>query len=178
MICRRSSATVLVLLLSVTGCARDSSEASTRTSSLEQGTPAAQVLTWPEAKARTQAMEREIINSIPEDKVAEVDQMATGVLFDCGGSSVNWAGGATVVLSAGEEPELLVRSLEAKYQDSRFKIKTRDPAPAGDYEVQLRSRDTAEIYIMGEGTEPNTILITSASECFEWPEGEYKGGDF
>ena len=145
---------------------------------MEGGTSVAQELTWQEAKARTQAMESEIINSIPEDKVAKVDQMATGVLFDCGGSTVNWAGGATVILSAGEEPEPLVRALEAKYQDSKFKIKTRDPAPAGDYEVQLRSHDTAEIYIIGEGTEPNTILITSASECFEWPEGEYKGGDF
>ena len=123
-------------------------------------------------------MEMEIAESIPQDRVAKVDQLPAGMLIDCGGSSVNWAGAATVTLTAGTEPEPLVRALEAKYQDSRFDIKVRDPAPAGHYEVQLRSPDSAEIYIVGAGWDPYTIRIASGSECFPWPEDESIRGDF
>ena len=132
-----------MLLLGLVGCAGASSGAS-----------AASEMTWQEAKARTQAMELEIANSLPQDKVAKVDHMATGVLFACGDSSVNWAGAATVTLTAETEPEPLVRELEAKYRDSRFDIKVRDPAPAGHYEFQLRSPDGAEIYIIKRGVGP------------------------
>ncbi|MBP3042630.1 hypothetical protein KKR91_14375 [Arthrobacter jiangjiafuii] len=178
MISVRYVAAVLVLLLGLAGCARDSSAVPAHTSSTEGETPGAKELMWQEAKARTQAMELEIVNSIPEGKVVKVDLKATGTLLNCGGPLVNWNGGTIVTLSAGTELEPLVRALEAKYQDSRFTIKTRDPSPAGSYEVQLRSPDTAEIYIIGAGWDPDTILITSSSECFTWPEGEYKGGKF
>ncbi|UWX95838.1 hypothetical protein N2K95_09010 [Arthrobacter zhaoxinii] len=136
-------------------------------------------LTWQEAKARTQAMELEIAHSIPEDKVAKVDQLPTGVLIDCSDTLVTWNGATTVTLTEGTEPEPLVREFEEKYRNSRFTIKIRDPAPAGDYEVQLRSPDIAEIYIVGEGTKPDTILITSSSDCFIWvDDGKYKRGKF
>ncbi|MBP3043707.1 hypothetical protein KKR91_03690 [Arthrobacter jiangjiafuii] len=167
MIRARRAAGVVVLLLGLVGCAGASSEAS-----------AANELTWQEAKARTQATELEIANSLPQGKVADVDHMATGVLLACGGSSVTWNGAATVTLTAGAEPEPLVRALEAKYRDSRFEIKVRDPAPAGHYEFQLRSPDSAEIYIIKRGVEPSTIRIASGSECFSWPEDESIDRDF
>ncbi|MCC3273227.1 hypothetical protein MUK71_03840 [Arthrobacter zhangbolii] len=135
-------------------------------------------LTWQDAKARTQAMELEIADSLPLDLVAGIEQMPDGVLIKCGDSAVNWHGATTVTLSEGTEPDPLVRELEAKYRDSRFQIKVRDPAPAGHYEVQLRSPDTAEIYIIGEGLDPSTIRIASGSDCFPWPEDEYMGGKF
>ena len=167
MIRARCAPGILVLLLGLVGCAGASSEAS-----------AADELTWQDAKARTQAMELEIANSLPQDSVAKVDQLPTGVLIDCSDSSVNWHGASTVILSAGTEPEPLVREVEAKYRDSRFDIKVRDPAPAGHYEVQLRSPDTAEIYIIKRGVEPSTIRIASGSDCFSWPEGESIRGEY
>ncbi|MCC3295849.1 hypothetical protein LJ756_14610 [Arthrobacter sp. zg-Y411] len=123
-------------------------------------------------------MEWEIADSLPPDVVAEAEQMPKGGLIECGDSSVNWHGATTVTLTEGTEPEPLVRELEAKYRDSRFQIKVRDPAPAGHYEVQLRSPDTAEIYIIGEGFDPSTIRIASGSECFPWPADETIRGDF
>ncbi|MBP3043336.1 hypothetical protein KKR91_10005 [Arthrobacter jiangjiafuii] len=136
-------------------------------------------LTWQEAKARTQAMELEIANSIPADKVATVDQLPTGAVIDCSDTLVNWHGATTVTLTAGTEPEPLVRAIQAKYKDSRFTIKIRDPAPAGHYEVQLRSPDTAEMYIIGAGGDPGTIRIASGSVCFAWvDDGKYKRGKF
>ena len=168
-----------MLFLGITGCAEDSSEVPTHANSKEGDTTVATELTWQEAKARTQAIELEIVNSIPEDHVAKIDQLPTGVLIDCSDTLVTWNGATTVTLAAGMEPEPLVRGIQAKYEDSRFNLKIRDPAPAGDYEVQLRSPDTAEIYIIGEGTKPNTILITSSSDCFTWvDDGKFKGGDF
>ncbi|MCC9204914.1 hypothetical protein [Arthrobacter sp. zg-Y769] len=175
----RRTAAVVVLLLSLAGCAGDSSAVPADTSSSEGKTTVAEELTWQEAKVRTQAMELEIANSLPEGKVAKVDQLPTGVLLDCSDTLVNWHGATTVTLTEGTEPEPLVRELEAKYRDSRFNIKTRDPAPAGHYEVQLRSPDTAEIYFIGAGRDPHTIRIASGSECFTWvDEGKYKRGKF
>ncbi|MCC9204915.1 hypothetical protein [Arthrobacter sp. zg-Y769] len=136
-------------------------------------------MTWQEAKARTQALELEIVNSIPKERVAKGDQKATGVLLDCSDTLVNWNGATIVTLTAGTDLERVVRALEAKYQGNRFNIKTRDPAPSGDYEVQLRSPDTAEIYFIGAGWDPDRILITSSSECFTWVEScKYKRGKF
>ena len=163
----RWAAAVVVLLLGLVGCAGASSQAS-----------AADELTWQDAKARTQAMELEIANSLPQDKVAKVDPGATGLLFNCSDSSVNWKGATTVTLNAGTEPEPLVREVEAKYQGSRFDIETRT-APAGHYEVGLVSPDTAEIYLVAAGWDPYTIRIASGSECFPWhlsvPEGRDHG---
>ena len=177
MIRARWAVSLLVLLLSLAGCAPSSTEAPRQTNSMEEGGPMAEELTWQEAKSRTQAMELEIANSIPKDILSTIDQPA-GLLIDCGGSSVNWAGAATVTLTAGTEPEPFVRTIEEKYRDSRFDIKVRDPAPAGHYEVQLRSSDSAEIYIIKPGAEPGTIRIASGSECFPWPEGESIRGEF
>ncbi|CEA09660.1 hypothetical protein BN1051_03032 [Arthrobacter saudimassiliensis] len=104
--------------------------------------------------------------------------MPTGMLIRCDDSRVNWNGATTVTLPAGTEPDPLVRALEEKYRDSRFDIEVRDPAPAGHYDIQLRSPDGGESYLIGEGFDPNTIRIASGSECFPWPEGEYIGGEF
>ena len=165
---RRAAATGLVLVFGLVGCAEDSSEAA-----------AVDGLPWQEAKARAQAMELEIAESLPQDKLASVDQALTGLLVRCSDTSVNWHGATTVTLTEGTDPEPLVRDLEAKYENSRFDIKVRDPAPAGHYEVQLRSPDDAEMYIIKRGAEePYTIRIASGSACFPWPEGEYMGGKF
>ncbi len=177
MIRARCTAAGLVLLLGLAGCAGKPSEVATRTSSTEGNAPTADVLTWQQAKTRTQAMELEIADSMPEGKVTKIDQAATGILINCDDPLVNWHGATTVTLDAGTEPEALVRALEAEYRDSRFDIRTRT-APAGHYEVQLRSPDTAEIYLIAEGFDPDTIRIASGSECFVLPEEEFMGGDF
>ena len=178
MIRARNAGVVLVLLLGLAGCATDGAPTPTQTSTTEGDTPVATELRWQEAKARTQAMELEIADSIPQDEVVSIAQMPTGMLIDCGGSMVNWNGAATVTLTPGTEPEPFVRMIEEKYRDSRFDIEVRDPAPAGHYDVQLRSPHAAENYIIKPGSEPSTIRIASGSECFPWPEGESIRGEF
>lgn len=167
MIRRRAAVASVFLLLCLTGCADNSSAA---TGTVE--------LTWQDAKASTQAMELEIAESLPPDRVVEVAQMPTGMLISCGDSTVNWNGATTVTLTAGTEPDPLVHAVEEKYRDSRFAIKVRDPDPSGYYEVQLRSPDGGEHYLIGAGFDPNTIRIASGSECFPWPEDETIRGEF
>ncbi|WP_411734132.1 hypothetical protein [Paeniglutamicibacter sp.] len=133
-------------------------------------------LTWQKAKAQSQAMELEIANLIPEDNVVKIEQKATGILFECGEAQHRWKGSAAVTLSAGTDPEPIVRAIEAHFQDSRFNLKT-GPDIVGDYRVQLRSPDTSENYIIVKDG-PGEVRIASGSPCFALPEGVYPGGDF
>ncbi len=134
-------------------------------------------LTWQEAKTKAQEMEREIAALIPEDKVVKVDQDETGLLFSCSGTQHNWTGSTIVALSKGTEGESFVKAIEAHYQDSRYDIKTRLDI-AGEYEVQLRSPDSAESYLISGGWDPNAIRISSGSACFTLPEGVSSRGEF
>ncbi|GAA3585785.1 hypothetical protein GCM10022198_06360 [Klugiella xanthotipulae] len=134
-------------------------------------------LTWQEAKADTQKMELEIADLIPPDKIVSIEQKETGMLLSCSKTEHNWNGGITVTVVPGVEVEPIVKDIEEHYQDSRFDIKTRLNV-VGKYQVQLRSPDTAEIYIITEGFTPDAIRIVSGSVCFTLPEGVYPGGDF
>ncbi|WP_411733828.1 hypothetical protein [Paeniglutamicibacter sp.] len=134
-------------------------------------------LTWQEAKARTLAMQLEIAELIPEAKVVKIHNKKTGTLFSCSETQHRWKGSNTVTLTEGTEPEPLVRAIEAHFQDSRFDIEA-GIDNVGNYEVQLRSLNTAENYIVAAGWDPDTIRIDSGSPCFTLPEGVYPGGDF
>ncbi|MFL4473575.1 hypothetical protein ACIPVK_06230 [Paeniglutamicibacter sp. MACA_103] len=133
-------------------------------------------LTWQEAKAKAQAMEREIAGLIPEDKVAKIEQRETGLMFSCSEEQHTWDGSTNVTLTKGTEEESILKAIEAHYQDGPFAIKT-DFDIVGDYRVQLRSRDSAESYLFGID-EPGTIHISSGSACFTLPEGVDPGDDF
>ena len=174
----RYLATVLVLLLGVTGCATGApGEAPASSTGTEKGEAVESELTWQEAKARTLAMQLEVAKLIPKDKVVKINHKKTGTLLSCSRTLFNWNGSTTATLSKDTEVEPVVMMIEEHYQDSRFKIKTRTD-PSESYEVQLRSPDTAEIYIISAGWDPDTIRIASGSPCFTLPEGVYPGGDF
>ena len=142
----------------------------------KEGVSVESELTWQEAKAQSQAMELEIAELIPEDKVVKVEQKATGILFECGEAQHLWKGSTAVTLSAGTDPEPIVQAIEAHYQDSRFTIKT-STSVTGNYRIQLRSPDTSENYIIVKDG-PGEVRIASGSACFTLPEGVYPGGDF
>jgi hypothetical protein len=174
MIRTRITAAVLVLLVAVTGC---TTGAPTSTAETEGNAPVESELTWQDAKSKAQAMELEIAGLIPEDKVAKIEQPETGLLFSCSETQHNWTGSTIVALSNGTEGEPLVKAIEEHYQDSRYDLKTRLDI-AGEYEVQLRSPDSAESYLVSGGWDPNAIRISSGSACFTLPDGVHPRGDF
>ena len=173
MIRTRITAAAMILLVAVTGCTSGAPKSTTET---EGNTPVESELTWQEAKAKAQAMELEIADLIPEDKVAKIEQRETGLLFSCSEARHHWSGSTNVILTEGSEEEPLLKAIEAHYQDGPFTIKS-DLDIVGDYRVQLRSRDAAESYIFGI-FEPGTIHIASGSACFTLPEGVDPGDDF
>ena len=167
----------VMLMASLSGCMPsnqpgDPTSATTR----EEAAPVDDKLTWQKAKAHLQDMEQEIANLIPEEKVAKIDQKTTGILFECDKAQHLWKGSTAVTLSAGTDPEPIVKAIENHFQDSRFNIKT-GPDIVGDYRVQLRSPDTSENYIIVKDG-PGEIGIASGSPCFTLPDGVYPGGDF
>ncbi|MFL4475201.1 hypothetical protein ACIPVK_14480 [Paeniglutamicibacter sp. MACA_103] len=114
----------VVLMVSLSGCMPGNpSEDPTSSTTTEEGEAVESELTWQEAKAQSQAMELEIAKLIPEEKVVKIEQKANGILFECGEAQHRWKGSTAVTLSAGTDPEPLVKAIEANFQDSRFNIK-------------------------------------------------------
>jgi hypothetical protein len=170
---RLTAIAAVVLVAGLSGCMASGRSAREPTSSTtrEEAAPVDDKLTWRKAKARTLTMEQEIAKLIPEDKVAEIDQKDTGLLFSCGETQHNWNGSTTVTLIEGTEESSIVKALEENYQQSAYAIET-DLDIVGDYRVQLRSQDTAESYLIVKDG-PGKISINSGSACFTLPEGVY-----
>lgn len=168
--CSRSIASTMALLvlLGSTGCGNATEPAEKEAMS--------EKLTWQEAKASTQATELEIAALIPKGVVVKVDQMKDGTLFSCDTEQHNWHGATTVTVVEDTEIEPIVKALEEHYQDSRFNTGNRLNV-LGDYEAEISSPETAEIYLVAED-DPNTIRIASGSACFTLPEGTYPGGEW
>ncbi|WP_043443210.1 hypothetical protein [Arthrobacter sp. L77] len=134
-------------------------------------------LTWQEAKARTQAMEREIAALIPEDAVLSIDQQQTGTLLSCNETQHHWAAATTVTVAEGTEIEPIVKAIEAHYRANGTEVSV-DRDVNEDYRIQIDPPAPGESHLVSEGLSPNEIRIASGSACFTLPEGIYPGGDF
>ncbi|MBO9626197.1 MAG: hypothetical protein J7484_07465 [Microbacterium sp.] len=136
-----------------------------------------QKLNWEQAKARAQAGEMQIVSMVPSEFISTVEQKPTGLLFSCAEGQYRWKGATTVILTHDADIESIVKSIEQRYRDAdEFDIDTWRNV-SGWYDFQLKSRETAANYIVGQDNE-NTIRIDSGSVCFTLPEGVYPGGKF
>jgi hypothetical protein len=135
-------------------------------------------VTWQEAKADAQTMERYIAALIPTGDVLNVDQHETGTLFSCDDVQHRWLGRTTVALAPGVDAESVVRRMELAFAgDDRFIVTSRTNLEE-HYLVKLKSPSPpAQTYIFGESA-PGEIAIDSWSVCFTLPEGVYPGGKF
>jgi uncharacterized protein YciI len=130
-----------------------------------------------EAKAQAQAMELEIAGLVPAGVVVSVDQMPKGTLFSCSETEWRWKGATTVTVVEGTEIEPIVRAIQGHYEGGRFDVSTRHNI-SDHFEIHLMSPDTAENYIVAEGSEPTEVRIASGSVCFTLPEGTWTRGAF
>lgn len=169
-------ALTVAAIIVLSGCAPSAPNDQEETPVTQTSSPSS--LTWQQAKASTQATEREIISLIPADEVAAVDQPEKGVLFSCADGGHAWLGRTTVTLVPGVRAEDVVRTLETEFTGDRFDSRTRRDI-AGEYEVQfLAKNDDRENYIVARFKADDTISISSASPCFTLPDGVYPGGEF
>ncbi|UTX52255.1 hypothetical protein [Leucobacter aridicollis] len=157
-------------VLSLTGC-------SSLTAASQKEPKVDTKLTWQEAKAATQEMEREIAELIPKDVIVNVYQVDTGTLMSCGDGADSWFGGMTVTVAKGTDIEAIVRDIETHYESTEYATSNR-LSLNGHYKIAVKDPETTIRIIVGEGLEPTHIDIDSASECFVLPEGVYRGGDF
>ncbi|MFF8818356.1 hypothetical protein ACF07D_10220 [Leucobacter sp. NPDC015123] len=134
-------------------------------------------LTWQEAKAATQEMEREIAALIPKDVVIHVRESDTGTLFQCGEESHSWYGGMTITVAEGTDIEAIVRDIETHYANTKYIIRNSLDID-GNYQIGVKDPETTTDVLIGEGLEPTHIDFLGSSECFVLPEGVYPGGDF
>jgi hypothetical protein len=62
-----------------------------------------------DAKAHTQAIEREIANTLPPEMLVDIEQRAHGTFLPCsGGQGEHWAGGLTARVSGDPPPERVI----------------------------------------------------------------------
>jgi hypothetical protein len=134
-------------------------------------------LTWELAKAETQAMELEIAGVVPAAVVVALNQNAHGTLLSCSETEWSWNGAMTVTVVEGTDVDQIVREIQAHYEGSRFDLVT-DLDILGHFQLQMVSAETAENYIIAEGSEPNQVRIASGSACFTLPEGTWPRGEF
>ncbi|WP_219815685.1 hypothetical protein [Arthrobacter sp. SX1312] len=184
----RSDAMALLLvgLIGLAGCAgnpnADPTEPPEPTAAQTQEEPMEAELTWQEAKAHTQAMQREIAALIPEDAVLSIDQQQTGTLLSCNETQHHWAASTTVTVAEGTEIEPIVKTIEAHYRANGTEISVdRDEVDRNEdeiYRIQIDPPAPGESHLVSEGLSPNEIRIASGSACFTLPEGIYPGGDF
>jgi hypothetical protein len=172
---------LLVGLIGLTGCAgnpnADPTEPPAPTAAQTQEEPMEAELTWQEAKAHTQAMEREIATLIPKDAVLSIDQKKTGTLLSCNETQHNWNASTTVTVAEGTEIEPIVKTIEAHYREIGTEVSV-DRDVNENYRIQIDPPAPGENYLVSEGFSPNEIRIASGSACFTLPEGIYPGGDF
>lgn len=184
----RSGAMALLLvgLIGLAGCAgnpnTDPAEPPAPTAAQTPEEPGKAELTWQEAKAHTQVMEREIAALIPEDAVLSIDQQQTGTLLSCNETQHNWNASTTVTVAEGTEIEPIVKVIEAHYRANGTEISVdRDEVDRDEneiYRIQIDPPAPGESHLVSEGLSPNEIRIASGSACFTLPEGIYPGGDF
>ncbi|QWC11352.1 hypothetical protein KKR91_07315 [Arthrobacter jiangjiafuii] len=172
---------LLVGLLGLAGCAgnpnADPTEPPAPTAAQTQKEPMNAELTWQEAKAHTQAMEREIAALIPKDAVLSIDQQQTGTLLSCNKTQHHWAASTTVTVAEGTEIEPIVKTIEAHYRANGTEVSV-DRDINENYRIQIDPPAPGESHLVSEGDSPNEIRIASGSACFTLPEGIYPGGDF
>jgi hypothetical protein len=179
----RSGALTLLLvgLIGLAGCAGNPNASSTEptvpNAAQTPEEPMEAELTWQEAKAHTQAVEREIAALIPKDAVISIDQQKTGVLLSCSKTQHNWNASTTVTVAEGTEIEPIVRTIEAHYRAKGLKVSV-DIDIDEKLLVQIDPPAPGENYLVGGGIKANEMWIDSGSPCFTLPEGVYPGGDF
>ncbi|WP_423923785.1 hypothetical protein ACPEEZ_06045 [Frigoribacterium sp. 2-23] len=136
------------------------------------------VLDWREAKAETQAKEREIVATLDKQAVAEVEQRDTGVLMSCRGERMySWAGGTRVTMADSSQAQPAIEKLAARWgSEPSHSIKTRTDL-AGHLAITVLPAEGGS-YLAGLIRDGELIQFYCFSRCFELPEGTWPGGSF
>ncbi|MBF4591617.1 hypothetical protein [Curtobacterium sp. VKM Ac-1395] len=126
-----------------------------------------------DAKDRTQQFELRVAKLVPENDVSQVTQLGQGSLQSCESGEM-WAGGVTIQLRSGVEPEAVLNDLRASARTAGLEVGS-SKAFGGAQRVTVTSK--GGISILVDATE-RSLEGGSFSECFNLPEDFYRGGAF
>lgn len=157
-------ATVLLL----TGCARMNPEESPAPAESPSAASPNTEKTINDRKAQTQAIERQIVESIPGHE--DIRQSSNGALFTCAGGDRQWVGGADVVVQGKVDMDSIVEALLKQWSDHGGYAASRGSDSAGVPTVEIVG-DEGEGYLVAQGSKEAGVALTSSSRCFSVPNG-------
>ncbi|SDB91349.1 hypothetical protein [Microbacterium enclense] len=134
-------------------------------------------LSLPDAKARTQAVERQIADALPGDLVVSIDQNETGSFLSCtsdGGEQ--WAGGLTARVQAGASAEQLLEPVSKEFEAEKDMSSQRWQRD-GDDIVEIVGLHQSS-WIVRYAPDREEVHVSSFSPCIRLPEGVWRGDTY
>lgn len=134
-------------------------------------------LALPEAKVRTQSVERDIAEALPDDLVVAIHQNETGSFLACsrdGGEQ--WAGGLTVRVLAGASAQRLLDPIEQRYTDAEDMAVARWDSD-GDSIVEISGLHLSS-WIVRYDPGREEVHVSSFSPCIRLPEDIWRGDTY
>ena len=134
-------------------------------------------LSLPDAKARTQTIEREIAGALPTDLVVSTKQNETGSFLACSrGGGEQWAGGLTARVQTGASAARLLDPIEREFEGVAD-LSTRRWESGGDYIVEIEGPHQSS-WIVRYAPEREEVHVSSFSPCIHLPEDVWRGGTY
>jgi hypothetical protein len=127
-------------------------------------------------KARTQASESFVVDSIPSRSVNNIKQRPMGSLLSCRGDrNFGWAGGTDIELLPGTNPNALADEVAAVFSSRSDWGVSRETSSFGEPRVALKSPRGERHYVTVDA-EYWRVYVDSFSVCFHLRDDESPHG--
>ncbi|MFZ6990765.1 hypothetical protein ACO0E1_02635 [Curtobacterium sp. RRHDQ66] len=126
-----------------------------------------------DAKARTQRLEQRVADLVPNTAVDEIRQLPNGSLQSCEQGDM-WAGGITINLRTGAQPEIVLGELGQRADDAGLEVE-QSKSFNGTERITVSNHEGVSVLL---DSAPHSIDGGSFSDCFSLPKEFYRGGEF
>ncbi|MFZ8756744.1 hypothetical protein ACO03V_04910 [Microbacterium sp. HMH0099] len=133
-------------------------------------------LTVSDAKASTQAVEREIVERLPGEYVGTIEQLAAGSFLSCVDGSYLWSGFIRAQITGDPDAAALLDPVMAEFENRRgFEAQYRDSL--GDRVLDISNEEGA-LWIVSYERRRRELSVDSASACFHLPDEIWPGDSY
>ncbi|MEX0151197.1 hypothetical protein [Microbacterium sp. LMI1-1-1.1] len=133
-------------------------------------------LTVSDAKASTQAVEREIVERLPGEYVGTIEQLAAGSFLSCVDGSYLWSGFIRAQITGDPDVATLLDPVMAKFENKKgFEARYRESL--GDRVLDISNEDGA-LWIVSYEPARAELSVDSASACFRLPDEIWPGDHY
>lgn len=133
-------------------------------------------LTVSDAKASTQAVEREIVERLPGEYVGAIEQLAAGSFLSCEGGKYLWSGFIRAQITGDPDAAALLDPVMADFRNrSGFDAEYRESL--GDRVLDISNQGGA-LWIVRYERGREELSVDSASACFHLPHEIWPGDSY